>query len=72
MKPDEDHKSCSSRRDFLKRTIVVTGYMIPTVMIFRMKSSDAWAESYAENGKQAEGDDPCNTLLEKIFKPQCW
>jgi hypothetical protein len=73
MKPDEDHKPLSSRRDFLKRTIVVTGYVIPTVMIFRMKSPDAWAQSYEDgNARQAGGDDPCNTLLEKIFKPQCW
>lgn len=73
MKKDEDHNPCSSRRDFLKRTIVVTGYVIPTVMIFKMKSPDAWAQSYdAGNGKKAGGDDPCNDLWEKIFKPQCW
>ena len=73
MKPDEEHTPCSSRRDFLKKTIVVTGYVIPTVMILKMKSPDAWAQSYdANNGQQAGGHDPCKTVFEKIFKPQCW
>ena len=73
MKPREDHTSYSSRRDFLKRSIIVTGYAIPTVMIFKMRSTDAWAKNYeAKSARESDGNDHCKTLLEKIFKPQCW
>ena len=76
MKPQEDNTPCSSRRDFLKRSIIVTGYAIPTVMFFKMRSTDAWAQNYAQNVQQIGGHDghgdSCQTVYDKIFKPHCW
>lgn len=64
---------CSSRREFLKKTIKTTGYAIPAIMVFKMGSTNAWAQKYESRGSQnADFSDPCNGIFEKIFKPQCW
>jgi hypothetical protein len=73
MKPEKD--MCSSRREFLKKTIKATGYAIPAMMVFRMGSTNAWAQKYKAWSSQDVGSsqsDPCKGFFEKIFKPQCW
>jgi len=77
MKPEKD--MCSSRREFLKKTIKATGYAIPAMMVFRMGSTNAWAQKYDAPNSQDVGSsqdvklsDPCKGFFEKIFKPQCW
>jgi len=70
---------CSSRREFLKKTIKVTGYSIPAIMVFKMGSTKAWAQKYEAHGSQDvlsnqndRSNDSCNGFFEKIFKPKCW
>lgn len=71
MKPEKD--PCSSRREFLKKTIKATGYAVPAIMVFKMGSSKAWAQKYeARITRNAGSSDPCNGVFEKIFKSQCW
>ena len=83
MKPEKD--PCSSRREFLKKTIKVTGYAIPAMMVFKMGSTKAWAQKYDAQGSQDSGSsqgvrsnqdvgssDPCKGVFEKIFKTSCW
>ncbi len=67
----------SSRREFLKKTIKVTGYSIPAMMVFKMGSTRAWAQKYEAQGINAAGpgaesSDPCKGVFEKIFKTGCW
>ncbi len=65
--------NCSSRREFLKKTIKATGYTIPALMVFRMGSTKAWAQKYeTQNGQKVGSSDPCKGVFEKIFKPKCW
>jgi len=71
MKPEKE--PCSSRRDFLKKTIRATGYAMPVMMVFRMGSTRAWAQKYDSRSSQDAGlSDPCKGVFEKIFKKQCW
>lgn len=73
MNPDEGSNTDSSRRDFLKKSIKVTGYVIPTIMIFKMRSAEVWAQNYETRNPGPGGDHGnCNTFLEKIFNPKCW
>ncbi len=71
---EKNQKTHVSRREFLKQTLKTTGYVIPTVMIFKLGSIDVWAESY--NGRnirpEKNSSDPCNGFFEKIFKTSCW
>ena len=70
MKSQKDQ--CSSRREFLKKTIKATGYTIPALMVFRMGSTRAWAQKYEAPSRQNAGlSDPCKGVFEKIFKPKC-
>jgi hypothetical protein len=71
MKTQKDQ--CSSRREFLKKTIKATGYTIPAMMVFRVGSTNAWAQKYDTGSGQGGGSsDPCKGVFEKIFKTQCW
>ena len=77
MKPEKN--TCSSRREFLKKTIKATGYAVPAIMVFKMGSSKAWAQKYDARSSQVVGatrnsgsSDPCKGVFEKIFKSQCW
>jgi hypothetical protein len=43
----EDNSSpVSSRREFLKKACKTTGYVIPLVMVLKLGSANAWAQSY--------------------------
>ncbi len=71
MKTQRD--PCSSRREFLKKTIKATGYTIPAMMVFRMGSTKAWAQKYdVQRSQEASSSDPCKGVFEKIFKTKCW
>ena len=77
MKPEKN--TCSSRREFLKKTIKATGYAVPAIMVFKMGSSKAWAQKYDAQSSQVVGgtrnagsSDPCKGVFEKIFKSSCW
>jgi len=83
MNPEKD--LCSSRREFLKKTIKATGYAIPAMMVFKMGSTKAWAQKYDAQGSQnvaqntgqnvgqnVGSSDPCKGVFEKIFKTSCW
>ena len=71
MKHRED--LCSSRREFLRKTIKVTGYTIPAMMVFKMGSTKAWAQKYETRSSQAAAPrDHCKGVFEKIFNPSCW
>ena len=81
MKPEKD--PCSSRREFLKKTIKATGYAVPAIMVFKMGSSKAWAQKYEArtdagsrqdvgSTRNAGSSDPCKGVFEKIFKSSCW
>jgi|OpeIllAssembly_1097287.scaffolds.fasta_scaffold47076_2 hypothetical protein len=77
MKQQQDKTECSSRRDFLKKSIITAGYAIPTVMFFKMRSTDAWAQNYGTQKAQQirdtdSHDDSCKTVVDKVFKPHCW
>ncbi len=45
MFEDKD-RTVSSRRDFLKKACKTTGYILPLVMVLKLGSSNAWAQSY--------------------------
>ena len=71
MKPEKD--PCSSRREFLKKTIKATGYAIPAMMVFKMGTTRAWAQKYEERSSQGvRPGNSCQGVFEKIFNPQCW
>ncbi len=71
MKPEKDQ--CSSRREFLRKTIKATGYTIPAMMVFRVGSTKAWAQKYDSRNSPGAGEgDPCKGVFEKIFKTKCW
>ena len=55
MKPEKD--LCSTRREFLKKTIKVTGYAIPAMMVFKMGSTKVWAQKYDARGSQDGSQD---------------
>ncbi len=62
----------TSRREFLKRTLRKTGYVVPLIVALNMNSREAWAENYG-NGREPGGHDgKCDSLVEKVFNPSCW
>jgi hypothetical protein len=72
--PENNQKTRVSRREFLKQTLKTTGYVIPTVMVFKLGSADVWAESYGDRGKKCKNNDndSCNSNWERVFNPHCW
>ncbi len=65
----------TSRREFLKKTIRTTGYVLPLAVAFKMSSRKAWAEKYGSSGSTGEEKNPdgrCNSFVEKVFNPSCW
>ena len=72
---EEDKKT--SRREFLRKTIRTTGYVLPLVVAVKMSSREAWAQQYGNGGtdgdlKQQGRDGKCNSTFEKLFNPSCW
>jgi hypothetical protein len=70
----EENKQ-TSRREFLKKSIRTTGYVLPVVVALKMSSRKAWAEQYGNNGSTAfeKGQNgKCNSFFEKVFNPSCW
>jgi hypothetical protein len=73
----EENKQ-TSRREFLKKSIRTTGYVLPVVVALKMSSRKAWAEQYGNNGNsgntavEKSRDGKCNSFFEKFFNPSCW
>ncbi len=70
-----DANTQTSRREFLKKSIRTTGYVLPIVVALKMSSRAAWAEQYGNGGSTAgkKGQTgKCSTFVEKVFNPSCW
>lgn len=72
---EESQGTETSRREFLKRTLKTSGYVLPTIMVVKLSTVDAWAQSYNRDQtaapKGSDGDG-CNGFFEKIFESRCW
>jgi hypothetical protein len=67
----KNKKTDISRREFFKRALKKTGYIIPIVMVFKAGSIDSWAESYKKRNNKKSGD-RCKGFFKQIFDPSCW
>jgi len=52
---EKNSSPMSSRREFLKKTIKTTGYVLPLVTAFKLGSLNAWAESYGKSIERRSG-----------------
>jgi len=69
---EEKREKQISRREFLKRTLKTTGYVLPAIAVIKLNTVDSWANSYGREQITKSKEDPCNGFFEKIFNTRCW